>query len=75
MYKYNSKQVYINKNIKAACQQRYTIKKELQQAIKTKNHMEIKLKNGQYRISQEHLKKIITYYKTEATQKKIKQYN
>ena len=71
MYKYNSKQVYNNKNIKAARQQKHTIKKELQQAIKTKNNMEIKLKNEQYRISQEYLKKIITYYETEAAQKKL----
>ena len=33
--------------------------------------MEIKLKNNQYRISQENLKKIITQYETEAAQKKI----
>ena len=71
MYKYNSNQVYNNKNIKASRQQKHTAKKELQQAIKTKNNMEIKLKNNQYRISQENLKKIITQYETEAAQKKI----
>ena len=71
MYNYNSNQVYNNKNIKTACQQRHTTKKELQQSIKTKNNMEIKLKNNQYRISQENLKKIITQYETEAAQKKI----
>ena len=51
MYKYNSNQVCNNKNIKAARQQKRTAKKELQKAIKTKNDMEIKLKNKQYRIS------------------------
>ena len=71
MYKYNSNQVYNNKNIKASRQQKHTAKKELQQAIKTKNNMEIKLKNEQYRISQENLKKIITHYQTEAAQKKL----
>ena len=69
MYNYNSNQVYNNKNIKTACQQRHTTKKELQQSIKTKNNMEIKLKNNQYRISQENLKKIITHYENETTQK------
>ena len=71
MYKYNSNQVYNNKNIKTACQQKHTAKKELQQAIKTKNDMEIKLKNNQYRISQENLQEIITHYGTEAAQKKL----
>ena len=71
MYKYNSNQIYINGNIKTARQKKRTAKKELQQAIKTKNNMEIKLKNNQYRISQENLKKIITQYETEAAQKKI----
>ena len=56
MYKYNSNQVYDNKNIKTARQQKSTAKKELQQVIKTKNNIEIKLKNNQYRISQEYLK-------------------
>ena len=71
MYKYNSNQVYNNKNIKTACQQKHTAKKELRQAIKTKNDMEIKLKNNQYRISQENLQEIITHYGTEAAQKKL----
>ena len=71
MYKYNSNQIYINGNIKTARQKKRTAKKKLQQAIKTKNNMEIKLKNNQYRISQENLKKIITQYETEAAQKKI----
>ena len=52
MYNYNSSHVYNNKNIKTARQQKRTAKKELQQVIKTKNNMEIKLKNNQYRISQ-----------------------
>ena len=34
--------------------------------------MEIKLKNNQYRNSQENLKKIIAHYETEAAQEKIK---
>ena len=71
MQKYNSNQVYNKKNIKTACQQKRTAKKELQQAIKTKNNMVIKLKNNQYIISQENLKKIITHYETEAAQKKL----
>ena len=33
--------------------------------------MVIKLKNNQYIISQENLKKIITHYETEAAQKKL----
>ena len=33
--------------------------------------MEIKLKNNQYRISQENLKKIITHYENETTQKAL----
>ena len=33
--------------------------------------MVIKLKNNQYRISQEYLKKIITHYEPEAAQKKL----
>ena len=52
MYNYNSSHVYNNKNIKTARQQKRTAKKQLQQVIKTKNNMEIKLKNNQYRISQ-----------------------
>ena len=36
MYKYNSSQVYNNKNIKTARQQKRTVKKELEKAIKTK---------------------------------------
>ena len=52
MYNYNSSHVYNNKNIKTARQQKHTAKKELQQVIKTKNNMEIKLKNNQHRISQ-----------------------
>ena len=48
MYKYNSNQVYINANIKTTRQQKRTSKTELQKAIKTKNNMEIKLKNNQY---------------------------
>ena len=52
MYNYNFSHVYNNKNIKTAHQQKRTAKKELQQVIKTKNNMEIKLKNNQYRISQ-----------------------
>ena len=71
LYKYNSNQAYNNKNIKTARQQKHTAKKELQQAIKTKDNMEIKLKNNQYRISQENLKEIITHYGTEAAQKKL----
>ena len=71
MYKYNSNQVYNSKNIKTAHQQKRTAKKELQQVIKTKNNMVIKLKNNQYRISQEYLKKIITHYEPEAAQKKL----
>ena len=71
MYKYNSNQAYNNKNIKTAHQQKRTAEKELQQAIKTKNNMVIKLKNNQYRIAQENLKKIITHYETEAAQKKL----
>ena len=55
MYKYNSNQVYNNKNIKTAQQQKRTAKTELQQAIKSKNDVEIKLKNNQYRITQENL--------------------
>ena len=31
----------------------------------------MKLKNNQYRISHENLKKIITHYETEAAQKKL----
>ena len=45
-------------------------KKELQQAIKTKINIETKLKNNQYRITQENLKKTIADYETEAAQKK-----
>ena len=71
MYKYNSNQVYNNKNIKTARQQKHTVKKILKQAIKTKNNIEMKLKNNQYRISHENLKKIITHYETEAAQKKL----
>ena len=71
MYKYNPNQVYNSKNIKTARQQKRTAKKQLQQAIETKNNMVIKLKNNQYRISQENLKKIITHYETEAAQKKL----
>ena len=71
VYKYNSNQVYNNKNIKTAQQQKRTAKKELQQAIKAKNNIEIKLTNNQYRISQENLKKIITDYETETVQKKL----
>ena len=71
MYKYNSNQVYNNKNIKTARQQKRTAKKELQQAIKWKNNIEIKLKNNQCKISQENLKKIITDYEIEAAQKKL----
>ena len=71
MYRYNSNQVYNNKNIKTAQQQKCTTKKELQQAIKAKNNIEIKLTNNQYRISQENLKKIITDYETETVQKKL----
>ena len=71
MYKYNSNQVYNNKNIKTAQQQKRTAKTELQQAIKSKNDVEIKLKNNQYRITQENLQKIITDCETEATQKKF----
>ena len=71
MYNYNSNQVYNNKNIKTAHQQRHTTKKELQQSIKTKNNMEIKLKNNHYRIPQENLKKTITHYETETTQKAL----
>ena len=71
MYKYNSNQVCNNKNIKTAWQQKRTAKKELQQGIKSKNDIEIKLKNNQYRITQENLKKIITGCETEATQKKL----
>ena len=71
MYKYNSNQVYNNKNIKTAHQQKRTAKKELQQAIKAKNNIEIKLTNNQYRISQENLKKIITDYETETVHKKL----
>ena len=74
MCKDNCNQIYNNKNIKTstkARQQKHTAKKELQQAIITKNNIEIKLKNNQYRISQENLKKIITHYETEAAQKKL----
>ena len=71
MYKYNSNQVYNNKNIKTDRQQKRTAKKELQQVIKTKNNIEIKLKKNQYRISQENLKKIITDCEIEAAQKKL----
>ena len=39
MYKYNSNQVYNNKNTKTARQQKRTAKKELQQAIKKKKKM------------------------------------
>ena len=42
LYKHNTNQIYNNKNIKKARQQKRTAKKELQQAIKTKNNMEIK---------------------------------
>ena len=42
MYKYNSNQVYNNKNIKTARQQKHTVKKILKQAIKTKNNIEMK---------------------------------
>ena len=75
MYKYNSNQVYKNKNIKTARQQKRTAKKGLQKAIKSKNDIDIKLKNNQYRITQENLKKIITDCETEAAQKKLEQYN
>ena len=54
MCKYNSNQIYDNKNIKTSTkvrQQKYTAKKELQQAIIIKNNIEIKLKNSQYIIS------------------------
>ena len=44
MYKHNPNQVYNNKNIKTAWQQKRTGKKELQQAIKSKIEIEIKLK-------------------------------
>ena len=71
MYKYNSSQVYNNKNIKTARQQKRTVKKELEKAIKTKNNIEIKFKNYQYRISQENVKKFIMHYETEAAQKKL----
>ena len=71
MYKYNSNQVYNNKNIKTARQQKHTVKTILEQAIKTKNNMEMKLKNNQYRLSLENLKKIITHYETAAAQKKL----
>ena len=75
MYKYNSKQVIKNKNIKTARQQKRTAKKGLQKSIKSKNNIDIKLKNNQYRITQENLKKIITDCETEAAQKKLEQYN
>ena len=42
LYKHNTNQIYNNKNIKKARQQKRTAKKELQLAIKTKNNMEIK---------------------------------
>ena len=73
MYKCNSNQAYNNKNIKTARQQKHTAKKELQQAIKSKNNIEIKLKNDHYyyRFTQENRKKIITDYETEAAQKKL----
>ena len=70
MYKYNSNQVY-NKNIKTAWQQKRAVKKEEPQATKIKNNIEIKLKNTQNRISQENLKSIISYYDTQAAQKKL----
>ena len=44
MYKYNSNKVYNNRNIKTARQQKHTVKNELEQAIKSKNDVEIKLK-------------------------------
>ena len=71
IYKYNSNQVYNNKNIKTARQQKHTSKKELQQAIKSKTDIEIKSKNSQYRITQENLKAIITDYETETSQKEL----
>ena len=43
MYKYNSSQVYNNKNIKTARYKKHTVKKELEKAIKTKNNTEIKI--------------------------------
>ena len=43
MYKYNSSQVYNNKNIKTARYKKHTVKKELEKAIKTKNNIDLKI--------------------------------
>ena len=69
---YNYNQLYNNKNIKTPQQQKCTANRELQQAIKTKNNVELELKNNQYRIIQENLEKINIDYETEAAQKKLK---
>ena len=71
MYKNNSKQLCNNKNIKTTRKQKCITKKELQQPIKLKNDIEIKLKNNQYRITQENLKNIITDFETETAQKNL----
>ena len=57
MYKYNSNQVYNNKNSKTTRQQKRTAKKEFQEAIKAKNNIEIKLKHNQYRISHKKIRR------------------
>ena len=70
IYKYNSNQVYNNKNSKTARQQKRTVKKR----ITTSNQNEKYYKNyinKQYRISQENLKKTITDYEIEAAQNKL----